>query len=64
LLPRLTDPSVLPREPVMCAITLAELSVGPLVARDEHQRASRLAHLQRVEADFSPLPFDAERRAP
>jgi predicted nucleic acid-binding protein len=60
LLPRLEDPSVLPREPLICAITLAELSVGPLVARDEHQRASRLAHLQRVEADFSPLPFDAD----
>jgi predicted nucleic acid-binding protein len=33
--------------------------VGPLVARDEHERAARQAHLQQAEADFDPLPFDA-----
>ena len=32
LLDRLGDPSVLPGEPLISAITLAELSVGPLVA--------------------------------
>ena len=38
---------------------MAELSVGPLVARDERERAARQAHLQQAEADFDPLPFDA-----
>ena len=40
-------------------MTLAELSVGPLVARDERERAARQAHLQQAEAAFDPLPFDA-----
>jgi predicted nucleic acid-binding protein len=59
LLPQLSDASALPAEPVITAVTLAELSVGPLVARDEQQRAARQAHLQQAEADFDPLPFDA-----
>jgi tRNA(fMet)-specific endonuclease VapC len=59
LLPRLSDPSVLPAEPLISAITLAELSVGPLVARTEPERAARQAHLQQAEADFEPLPFDS-----
>jgi tRNA(fMet)-specific endonuclease VapC len=60
LLSRLLDPSVLPEYPLISTITLAELSVGPLVATDEAQRAARLAHLQQAEADFDPLPFDLE----
>jgi len=60
LLPRLRDPSVLPERPAVSAITLAELSVGPLVAVSETQRAARLAHLQQAEAAFDPLPFDAD----
>lgn len=59
LLPRLNDPSQLPDEPTITAITLAELSVGPLVASDDAERAARQAHLQQAEADFDPLPFDA-----
>jgi tRNA(fMet)-specific endonuclease VapC len=59
LLPRLRDPSLLPERPAVSAITLAELSVGPLVATSETERAARLAHLQQAEADFDPLPFDA-----
>jgi predicted nucleic acid-binding protein len=59
LLPRIADPSVLPTEPVITAITLAELSVGPLVTDDEQERAARQAHVQQAEADFDPLPFDA-----
>lgn len=59
LLPRIEDASTLPVEPLITAVTLAELSVGPLVARDERERAARQAHLQQAEADFSPLPFDA-----
>lgn len=60
LLPRLTDPSLLPAEPLISAVTLAELSVGPLLAAGEAERATRQAHLQQAEADFVPLPFDAE----
>ena len=58
-LPGITDPSTLPSEPVITAVTLAELSVGPLVAANEKERAARQAHLQQAEADFDPLPFDA-----
>ena len=59
LLPRIGDPSVLPDVPLISAITLAELSVGPLVTDDAAERARRLAHVQQAEADFDPLPFDA-----
>jgi tRNA(fMet)-specific endonuclease VapC len=59
LLSRITDPSVLPTEPAITAVTLAELSVGPLVAATDEERAARQAHLQQAEADFDPLPFDA-----
>ncbi|MCL1840949.1 MAG: PIN domain-containing protein [Propionibacteriaceae bacterium] len=54
------EPSELPDEIVICAITLAELSVGPLVTNDETERAARQAQVQEVEADYGdPLPFDA-----
>lgn len=59
LLPRLTDPTELPDEPMICAITLAELSVGPLVTDDAAERAARQAHLQQAESDFDALAFDA-----
>lgn len=59
LLGRLKDASALPSEPLITAVTLAELAVGPLVAVDEEERARRQAHLQQAEADFVPLPFDA-----
>jgi tRNA(fMet)-specific endonuclease VapC len=55
----ITDAAMLPAEPLISEITLAELSVGPLVATDEAERAARQAHLQQAEADFEPLPFDA-----
>ena len=48
----------LPSEPLITAITLAELSVGPLVARSDQERAARQAHVQQAESDFDPLPFD------
>jgi tRNA(fMet)-specific endonuclease VapC len=60
LLPRLRAPGELPDAPLISAITLAELSVGPLVAATDAERAARLAHLQQAEADFEPLPFDAD----
>jgi predicted nucleic acid-binding protein len=59
LLPRIDDARSLPAEPLITAVTLAELSVGPLVTDDEQERAARQAHLQQAEADFDPLPFDA-----
>ncbi|MEJ2866442.1 type II toxin-antitoxin system VapC family toxin [Actinomycetospora sp. OC33-EN08] len=58
-LPTLTDASQLPATPFICTVTLAELSVGPLVARSDDERAARQAVLQQAEADFDPLPFDA-----
>ena len=58
------DDDFLPEEPLISAVTLAELSVGPLVARSDEERAARQAHLQEAEASFEPLPFDvAEARA-
>jgi predicted nucleic acid-binding protein len=59
LLGRLADAKALPHEPLITAVTLAELSVGPLVASNEPERAARQAHLQQAESDFDPLPFDA-----
>jgi tRNA(fMet)-specific endonuclease VapC len=59
VLSRITDPAVLPAEPLITTVTLAELTVGPLVARTDEERAARQAHVQQAEADFDPLPFDA-----
>jgi len=53
------DPDDLPSEPVITAVTLAELSLGPLVAAEAGERAARQARLQQTEAAFDPLPFDA-----
>lgn len=53
------DREHLPEETLISAVTLAELSVGPLVATDEKERSVRQARLQQVEADLDPLPFDA-----
>jgi tRNA(fMet)-specific endonuclease VapC len=60
LLEKLADASALPAEPLITAVTLAELSVGPLVARGESERVARQTQLQQAEADFKPLPFDAD----
>ena len=62
LLSRLDEPTVLPEEVLITAVTLAELSVGPLVATTDVERAARQAHLQQAEADFDPLPFAASIR--
>jgi tRNA(fMet)-specific endonuclease VapC len=59
LLGRIDDPSTLPEEAMISAITLAELSVGPLVAGDDQERVARQAHLQQAEADFGVVEFDA-----
>lgn len=58
LLPRMQNPEALPAVSTITAITLAELSVGPLVANTDAERAARQACLQQAEADFDALPFD------
>ena len=58
-LARIDDSVVLPDEPLITAVTLAELTVGPLVAATPEKREKRLANLQVAEASFEPLPFDA-----
>lgn len=58
MLPRLSGTAELPAEPLITAVTLAELSVGPLVAATDDDRSARQAHVQQAEADFEPLPFD------
>jgi predicted nucleic acid-binding protein len=59
LLGRIEGAESLPTEPLITTITLAELSVGPLVATTDEERAARQALVQQAEADFDPLPFDA-----
>lgn len=51
------NPDALPAEPLITTVTLAELSVGPLVASSARERAARQARLQQAEAAFGPLPF-------
>jgi len=58
MLSRITDPAALPAEPLITTVTLAELTVVPLGARTDRERAARQAHVQQAEADFEPLPFD------
>ncbi len=59
LLGRITALDALPDAASITAVTLAELSVGPLVATTDDDRVARQTHLQAAEADFEPLPFDA-----
>jgi predicted nucleic acid-binding protein len=42
------------------SITMAELAAGPHATADPEERARRQDRLQRAEAAFDPLPFDAE----
>ncbi len=50
----------LPTEVAVTALTMAELAAGPHAATSSDERARRQDRLQRTEAAFSPLPFDAE----
>ena len=54
----LTNVDALPARCFVSAITLAELSVGPLVAKTDRERIDRQSVLQQVEADFHAIPFD------
>lgn len=53
------DADSLPAEAAVSALTLAELAAGPHATRDPEERARRQERLQRAEATFAPLPFDA-----
>jgi len=50
----------LPAELLTSTVSLAELSAGVHSADDALERARRVVRVQRVEATFSPLPFDVE----
>jgi len=69
ILRRWIDPADLPTEMAISAVTLAELSAGPHQVRGDGEggvedegaeRARRMDVLQRVEAEFEPIPFGAE----
>lgn len=53
------EPTQLPIEVAISAITLAELAAGPHATTDTAERAKRQDRLQRAEATFEPLPVDA-----
>jgi predicted nucleic acid-binding protein len=50
----------LPDEPAISVITLAELHLGVLRAKDGQTRARRLRTVSRVEREFEAIPIDAE----
>lgn len=52
-------PDVLPPRVAISSLTLAELAAGPHAAQDPAERARRQDLVQRVEAAFEPIPFDA-----
>ncbi len=55
----LIDASDLPELSAVSAITIAELTVGPLAAgQDDEERARRQDRLQWAAATWDPLPFD------
>jgi predicted nucleic acid-binding protein len=54
------DPEALPAELAVSALTMEELAAGPHATNDPEERARRQDRLQRAEAAFDPLPFDAE----
>jgi predicted nucleic acid-binding protein len=54
------DPTDLPTELAISAVTLAELAAGPHATADTAERARRQDRLQRAEAAFEPLPVDAD----
>lgn len=56
----LIDPSLLPDEAAISAVSLAELAAGPHAARDEAERARRQDRLQWAAATWDALPFDAD----
>ena len=53
------EPTALPDESMISAITMAELAAGPHATGDYQERAIRQERLQRIEATVDPVPFDA-----
>lgn len=54
------QPSQLPGEAALSAITFAELAAGPHATADLDERARRQDRLQRLEITFEPIPFDGD----
>jgi predicted nucleic acid-binding protein len=54
------DPNKLPQQMAVSAISLAELAAGPHATTNAAERARRQDRLQRVEATFEALEFDAD----
>lgn len=54
------DTSELPLEVAVSAVTMAELAAGPHATGDPDEQGRRQDRLQRAEAAFDPLPFDAD----
>lgn len=54
------DVDRLPNTIAVSALTMAELAAGPHATSDSGERGRRQDRLQRAEAAFDPLPFDAE----
>jgi len=54
------DATRLPAEIAVSALTMAELAAGPHATTDPEERGRRQDRLQRAEAAFDPLPFDAD----
>jgi predicted nucleic acid-binding protein len=50
----------LPEAIAISVITMAELAAGPHATADPAERARRQDRLQRAEATFEPLPFQAD----
>lgn len=50
----------LPAQVAVSAMTMAELAAGPAATTEPVERARRQDRLQRAEATFEPIPFDAE----
>jgi len=63
LLQRLPDAAALPDEPLITAVTLAELSVGPLVATEESERAARRGPPPAGRERLRPTPVRRRRRS-
>jgi predicted nucleic acid-binding protein len=50
----------LPNELAVSAVSFAEIAAGPHATADRRERARRQDRLQRIQATFDPLPFDAD----
>ncbi|MCY3892696.1 MAG: type II toxin-antitoxin system VapC family toxin [Acidimicrobiaceae bacterium] len=54
------SPADVPQAPSISALTLAELSAGPLTADHPVERAARQEVLQKTESTLHPIPFNVE----